>query len=683
MKARRQSARDAGTPLSDLEPDGMIHVATLRSPVPAGTIVGIETPFMPRGYLSVVADDIPGARAIAFGADQVPVLARGEVRYVGEPVALIAGPDPAVVAELAAKSVVKVESAPFVADFELVPEESAAARASFERGDVDIACTVAAAVVEGEYRIGSQDHFCSEPHGALCQFEYDKLVVRCATQWPSKVREAVASVLGAEPAEIIVRPTPLGEHLDGKLWYPALLACQAALVALKSGKPARVLLSRAEDYAYSPKRARAVISHRSALDGAGNLSALDVKLRLDVGAYGPLAREIVSRAVADAIGQYDAPNVRVRGLAVRTNLPPLGAFGGLGSAQAFFAIETHVDRVVSKLGADPIAWRAAAPKHRDSPFGAIARELASMSDFARKHASYSLLARRGALPEEGFARGIGFACAHQGSGAFLTDDLASDYRVSMRLDAEGRVSIRTEAAANRGKAVDVWRQIASRELDVPLSAVTVEGSEETDFSVAGPDVFSNKLSVVTKLVSNCATTIKRKKKAGKPPFEASSVFRGRAKAARNDDKTASPYADRSYGGAVVEVEIDPWGYEIRVLGVWICADCGEVLSERAARRSLETGAVTALSQALYERLDFPEGVPPTDVSERPMIRLSEIPPVETRLVRSGKDAAKGLGDLPYACVPSALAQAVRQATGVAASELPVPIDDICAKAAAS
>ncbi|MCX7025618.1 MAG: xanthine dehydrogenase family protein [Spirochaetes bacterium] len=694
MKGRRSPANEPGLKLSDISFEGMVHVVTIRSPEPSGTMVGIDLPDLPRGYFSITAADIPGARYLPFGNAGIPVFAEGRVSYAGEPVALLAGQDESVLESLLARSTVRIEKTPWHADLESFSSERVASRRILERGDIDLAFSVASAIVEGEYRVGAQDHLYSEPQGAFCQFEYDKLLVRCATQWPSNVREAVSAVLGAGATEIIVRPTALGEHLDGKLWYPSLLACHAALAAMKCRKPALILLTRGEDFAFSPKRARALIRHRSALDPAGSLSAMDVRITLDTGAYAPLADELLARACVDACGAYDVPNVRIEGFAVRTNLPPLGAFAGLGSSQSFFAVETHVDKVARSLGADPRTWRADAPKRRirpgrsrplkpeTDPFAAIALKLSETSDYARKYASYHLLAKRGAQPVEGPSRGIGFAYVHQGSGAFLTKSGNFEYRVEAVLDEDQRLTLRTGSVTGNKGTHDIWRATAAGILGIPAAPIVIDAEDSVDASGSGPSIFSSNIAIINKLVANACTTIRRKRSSNTPPHAASSMYRSLRPVPEPTYPVELPYDDLAFGGAVVEVEMDPWSFETRILGVWLCVDGGLIVSELQARRAMETGVINALSQSLYEQLDFPDGVPSTCLVDHPMIRLSEIPPIETHFIDSGvRVAAKGIGEIPFSCVPSALVQAISQASGIGCWTLPVSIDELCMRAA--
>jgi xanthine dehydrogenase molybdopterin-binding subunit B len=182
---------------------------------------------------------------------------------------LIAGPDPVLLEELVATTEVACdEEEPFI-NWESFSSDQVAAKRVAVVGDPDLAFSIASSVHEEVYTSGAIEHYYSESQGAAAAYDYDKIAVWCATQWPYHVRDSVALALGCRAEEVSVRPTRLGVHLDGKLWYPSLLACHAAIAAIVCGRPAKILLTREEDFRYTPKRARSSVSVRAALGKAG------------------------------------------------------------------------------------------------------------------------------------------------------------------------------------------------------------------------------------------------------------------------------------------------------------------------------------------------------------------------------------------------------------------------------
>ncbi|MDP3178613.1 MAG: xanthine dehydrogenase family protein, partial [Spirochaetaceae bacterium] len=593
--------------MSDLKIAGMLHAATIRSPISRGSVTSIVLPKLPAGYRAILPADVPGSNSVApFGA-KIPILASERISYRGEPVALLAGPDPVLAAELAAQAKVICDEDEPVFSWRSFSSEQVLAKRVVVVGDPDLAFSIAQSALEAVYETGAVEHYYSEPQGAAAAFDYDKIALWCATQWPYHVRDSVAMALGCRADEVSVRPTPLGVHLDGKLWYPSLLACQAAVASVACGRPVRLLLTRREDFLYSTKRARSSVSVRTAVGPTGDLSAMDVRIAINVGAYGPLAHEILSQAVLAATGAYACPNVRIEGYAVSTNTPPLGSFGGLGAAHALFAVEAHANRVASALGEDPIDWKARNVLRKGSrlvtgealkdevPYDAISAKLAAMCDYRRKYACYELVRKRRSGRSDGPMRGIGLAFAYQGAGTFLAGEGSSSYSVEAALDKDLRVRIMTSAAAASAGAVGIWKQTAVRVLGVPLDDVAIVPPDTDLVPDSGPSVLSRNVTVVNRLVGKACEAIQKRRFRDPLPLSAKAVHRLPKPIKWEDGKVqGSPFVTAAWAGAAVEVELDPWTLEPRPIGAWICADGGELASPERAAAALRVGTIDAL-----------------------------------------------------------------------------------------
>jgi CO/xanthine dehydrogenase Mo-binding subunit len=678
---------------TDLDFEGMLHASTVRAPVAKGSLVAVTPPRLPAGYRLILASDIPGKnRMLSFGAE-VPILASGPISYRGEPVALLVGPDPLVASELARTTKVECEEEEAVFAWESFSSEQVLAKRVVVVGDPDLAFSISEAPVEGNYRSGSSEHLYSEPQGSLAYFDYDKLAVRCATQWPYHVRDSVAMALGCKEGEVVVRPTRLGVHMDGKLWYPSLLSCQAAIAAWLVRKPVRILLTREEDFLYSPKRARASISLRSALDREGRLSAVDVRVAVNVGAYGPLADETLSQICLAALGSYSCPNIRVEGYAVSTNDPPMGAFGGLGASHAFFAVEAMSARLSEVSGEDPMDWKArnvlrkgsllmtGEPLKEEPPYALIAERLARASDFRRKYACYELVRKRRSGRSDGPLRGIGFAFAYQGAGVFLSGDAPNSYTVEATLEKDLSLVIRTSAAACNSGVRDIWRRTAALLLDLSPEAVSVSPPDTDKVPNSGPATLSRGVTVVNHLVEKACENIQKRRFRDPLPLTARSVYRMPKPIKWEEGKVVgSPFETAAWGGAVVEVELDPWTLEPRPLGVWLCVEGGLIVSPERAASALRSGAVDALGLCARERLALSSGsVSDDDYFAYGLLSPSELPPIRVELCEPDKRSkSKGIGELPIDTIPPAYLAAVAQAVGAPFHSLPISPEELIA-----
>jgi CO/xanthine dehydrogenase Mo-binding subunit len=258
--------------VEDLELPGTLYGITIRSPVFRGRLIAIDCPKLPNSYTLIRGTDIPGKNTLEDFP--VPVLATEELSYIGEPVAILVGPDKMKLEEFALRCQVRTEeSAPASGD-----QPKVLAKRDIVLGDPDKAFEEAKTIVEGSYSTGIQEHWYPEPTGAVAVWGKEKsgpgrITVYTATQWPFSVKRSLAGVLKLPPNLITVEPSLIGIHLDGKIWYPALLACHAALGTLVTKKPVKILLSRIEDFRYSPKRNGTEIRIRSALGEKGQLLA--------------------------------------------------------------------------------------------------------------------------------------------------------------------------------------------------------------------------------------------------------------------------------------------------------------------------------------------------------------------------------------------------------------------------
>ena len=246
-------------------------------------------------------------------------------------------------------------------EWESFSSSQIAYRYAIDHGDVDLDFSKSARVEKAIYRNGIFDHHYSEPMGALANWEYDKIAIYCASQWPAHVRRSVAAVMNVAEADVVVKPTNLGKSLDGRIWFPSVVACQAAIAARICGKPVKILYTREEDFLYTPKQARSAVTIRSASDEQGKLQALDVKLIINIGAYNPLAQELVHQAVAAITGIYACPSMRLEAYAIKSNIIPLGAMGSIGATHAFFSIEAHIK--LSRKGSRQDTSRAENPQY--------------------------------------------------------------------------------------------------------------------------------------------------------------------------------------------------------------------------------------------------------------------------------------------------------------------------------
>jgi CO/xanthine dehydrogenase Mo-binding subunit len=675
---REQPDQDLGLPrLADFHKPDLVYVGTVRSPSARGSIRSISSPHLPRDYRFITAEDIPGDHFLRLEGESVPILAKGRVSYKGEAVGLIAGPDRRRVLEAIKMTRVDIEPETPEYGYERFESSQIVAREKLERGDLKAAMEQAHKILKAEFKLGPLDHYYPEPQGAASYYDYDKLVIITSTQWPFHVRDSVAKALAVKPEELVVKPSYLGPHLDGKLWYPSLLACHASLCARILGRPSLLCLSRNEDFLYTTKRAPFFGAYRAAIGDDGRLLALEASISLNLGAYGPLAGPIARKILEALPGPYACPAIACKVWAVRTNLTPMGSYAGLGGSSAQFAIERIADLCAAEAGQDPVAWRAAnAAQRGDGSAGAPAKQgaritelnelLLGMSDYKRKRSAYELIRKRRPDPEAVPGFGIGLAWAYQSNDGTRLLKAAGPTSVEVSLGKDSVLSIRSSVLPMDEGALQLWRNEAASTLDIDPSLVRIQPVSTDTVPDSGAAAFSSGISVVTKLIAEACEGIRSKRFREALPITV-------RKSTRSTRRIASPLDGASFGGAAVELAIDPLDGSPLVRGIWMSVNAGRILSRSRAEHSLKRDIARALSNCMSERF-YPAR---EDYAGSPLfcyapLRVQDIPPIELRFCEAGADASPGgLGELAFIAVPAAFASALSQAKDEALLELPL------------
>ena len=252
-----------------------------------------------------------------------------------------------------------------------------------------------------------------------------------------------------------------------------MLACHAAILAMKSGRPVKMIYDRVEDLLATTKRHPAIIRHRTGLTRDGRLTAMDVDVVMDGGAYATLSAVVLSRGVIHAAGPYRCDHVRIRGRAMMTHTPPNGAFRGFGAPQTQFGVEAHMDRIAESLGLDPVRLReinALRPGDttatgqklgKDASALPVLREAVKRSGFKQKRRQW-----------RGTNRGIGLSLFFHGSGFTGAGEVKLASKASLELTATGARILVASTEIGQGTRT-MLAQIVADALGVPFAAIDV------------------------------------------------------------------------------------------------------------------------------------------------------------------------------------------------------------------
>jgi CO/xanthine dehydrogenase Mo-binding subunit len=723
-KDAREKIVGATRYIADYPLPGVWHGVALRSALPAGRLRRITAgPGFPDGAAVLVTGrELGDANRVAMVTDEMPFLAADDVRYAGEPLALIAAPT-LQAARLAAREVrVEIEPQPALLTLAEAERRWRADPASvpihaeyrIRRGDAAAALEAAPLVVAGTYTTQAQEQAYIEPQGVIAwPGERGGAIIEGSLQCPYYVHNALVRLLGCAPEDLIVRQSPTGGAFGGKEDFPSVLAGHAALLARACGQPVRIVYDRHEDLLFTPKRHPSTVHHRTGVSRDGRLLGMQITVLLDGGAYTTLSPVVLSRAVLHATGPYECPDVEIHGVCLGTNIPPPGAFRGFGAPQIAFAVESHIDRIAERcdLRPDELRRRNLLRPGSVTATGQTLRESVSTEKVLDAALAASDFARRWeanrAAPAGRQRRGIGLALTWHGGGFTGSGEVYLASLAALTIEADGRLLIRVANVEMGQGAHTSLPQIVAAKLGVPLERVACVRPDTAQVPNSGPTVASRTVMVVGRLVERCAEQLLAALVAHAGPRAGWRDFDAALDALRTaggplrfearyqkppgiqwDDKAyrGDAYAVYSYACTVVEVVTDVETGEVEIERVVAACDIGRAIHPQVVEGQIEGGVLQGLGFGLLEQSSLDGGFFAQNRFQTYIIPTAlDAPPIVPLIVENpyaeGPGGAKGLGELPLHGPAPALAGAVAQASGRRVMDLPVTPERIVAAAA--
>ena len=725
----------------DIKLAGMLHGKVLRSPHPHARIVRID---------ATQALALPGVKAVVTGADgpQVPwgvhhkerlTLARDVVRFAGEEVAAVAATSEEIARDALDLIEIEYEELPAI----LTPEQALQAQAPlvhpgrdaniahqirFERGDVDAAFARAHLVHEATYTTHSQYPGYMEPMASVASIDADgRLQVWTSTQSAFLVRARLAAVLELPVSRVRVIQATTGGGFGGKIIEDAN-SLIAGLLALRTGRPVRLVNNRLEDFLACATSVPERITLKLGMDREGRILAKDVRIVADCGAYSGLSAEVMHVSAMRSDNMHRNGNVRSHATLVYTHTPPHGAFRGFGGTQMLFALNSHIDAMAHQLDLDPLdlhrlnAIERGATSVHGWKIGStgLVECLGQCADAIGWSARRSRKAGLGAK-----RRGLGLAAAMHVSGNRTIGDWDGS-TVMLKINEDGRVVLHSSEADMGQGAMTMLSQVVAHELDIPLEHVHV-AAPDTDSS---PWCIGSLASRVTMAAGNAAIVAARAARA-KLLDQAASMLQLPAEAlacaggavcvadapersltlaelarahlwrhggegiqvsgswdARTDmfDRTtlmgniAPAY---SFAAQAVEVEVDTETGQVTLLDSFVSDDCGKALNPQAVHGQSNGAAAQAVGWTLYEQLQLDAGrIVNGNFADYTMPSPDALPMLRSGIVESndpnGPYGAKGASETAILPGPAAIANAVFDAVGVRIRDLPITPEKVLA-----
>ena len=321
---------------------------------------------------------------------------------------------------------------------------------------------------------------------------------------------------GLPEEQVRVVQMETGGAFGGKEEYPSMIAAHAAILAMKSGRPVKIIYDRLEDMTATTKRHPSRTRHRTAVSKDGKILGGEIDFTIDGGAYATLSSVVLSRGTIHAGGPYFWPNVRIRSKAVATNTPPHGAFRGFGAPQSLFAMERHMDRIAKVVGLPPeeLRRRNFLQSGQTTTTEQLIREpiqLSGLLDKALAHAEYAKKSETFARENKTSStkRGIGIASFLHGAGFTGSGERYLESVVGLEATAEGNVRILVSSTEFGQGTNTVLCQIAAEALAIPYEQVSIAQPDTTLVPNSGPTVASRTAMVIGNLIRSAAIGLKQ------------------------------------------------------------------------------------------------------------------------------------------------------------------------------
>ncbi len=708
---------------SDFTAEKMLHLKVLRAKYPHAEIISIncERAEKSEGVVRVItAADIPGVNGYGLVVPHQPVLCDQKVLHLGDALAIVAAETEAQAQKACEQIEVEYKILELLTDPEktllvdapkLHEEGNLCTEINLGHGDLIQGFRAADRVFEKVYHTSTQEHaFLETEAGGAYYDENDVLTVFVGGQNPFNDHRQIIPVLDLNDEQVRVINPPVGGAFGGKEDISVQL--YLALGTYHTKRPCKIVLSREESIGFGTKRHPYRISIKTGVTNEGRLTAANISLLADAGAYMALSGAVLGQAAEHCCGPYDFPHTKINAKAVYTNNGNYSAFRGFGNPQAAFAIEQQMDIMADDLGMDRLAFRRKnlLTAKTESGIGHGHKVTSNFSmnqlldavekgELYRRYCSAEYL---GESQSPWKKRGIGFSAIWQGYG--IGADLNDNAIARIELLTSGRYHLNISCPdLGQGNATAL-AQIAAHELGCGLEHLDV-----TIGDTLGPNSGSSNASRTTCFVGSAIIgavhELKRKIRAAAgvddldelemtvEGFTLDSKFVSRDSFAKEKGPISVdyeyspkqtdaivigiPHYHYTYGAQAVMVEVDTLTGEILVEEIENYLDAGKVINSSAAEGQAEGGLAQGLGYALYENLIRQEGeVKNSQLSTYFIPSIMDIPAkMQTTLLEEpeplGPYGAKGIGEITLTPVAPAIFNGVYDAIGVRFGSLPL------------
>jgi CO/xanthine dehydrogenase Mo-binding subunit len=699
----------------------MLVGKVLRSPMPHAQIVHVDASAaeaMP-GVVTVVtgADFGEGKLNAVYGSGQdQTVVAIDRVRFIGEPVALIAAETEEIAEEALNLIEIQYEELPAVFDvFEAMQEGAPLLHgdhpgnilnhSKLRQGDLEAGLAEADEIIEETYTSPVAQQTMLEQQVTIGKWQDGQLTLWTSSQSPHTVRREVSGVLGVNPEQVRVIVPPVGGGFGGK--GNVRTQPQAAVLAWKAkGRPVKLMLSRSEEFVTVTKH-EVTIHIKSGVRRDGSFTARQIELYWNAGAHASSSKHLVPAGMLRAIGPYRIPNVKVDAYGIYTNIPSAAAYRGAMSSQASWAHESHMDSIAHRLGMDPLELRLKTLLHTGEQFatGETIHEayFVECLEAAAKGIGWGQSFANKPTPRTRRGRGLGVMMKHTIA--------TSRSECFLELDVNGQLKLYTSTVEMGQGSHTALAQICAEAAGLPLEAIVIVGPDTAITPFDSQTASSRASFMMGNAVRDGARVLKEKlveaaaphlghtveelvvaegfvfvkeahetrisyadvlKQSGIDTLKAEGLFQTKGGI---DPETGQGVATPHWhqGAGACEVEVDLETGKVTVLRYHAAAFAGRVINPEFARLQNDGNVIYGMGPTFMEEVVIDGGqIVNTNLSDYMIPSFLDIPrELESTSLESEGGEIHGLGEMTLPPVAPAIANAIYDAVEVRIRDLPI------------
>jgi CO/xanthine dehydrogenase Mo-binding subunit len=664
------------------------------------------------GVIRVITyKDVPVNSYGIVTPDQPVLIAEGaKTRWIGERIAIVVAEDSRIARK--AKDLVRVDYEPLPALTDvraamrpgapLIHEDhpdNILLHIPIRKGDTEKGFAQADVIVQGEMATPFVEHAYMQPEAGLGYIDDERrITVIAASQWPHDDLHQIARMLDLPEDQVREIVPAVGGAFGGRedMYIQHLLALCAFLVR----RPVKMVWDREESITRTGKRHPFYFTYKVGATREGTLTAAEIELVADAGAYASTSIPVLNNAASFAAGPYKIPHAHIDAYTVFTNNAVTMAMRGFGATQPPVMYETYMDRLADTLHMDPVEFRLGnlladgdESLTGNAMWGGVGiqetLQQAAMSAGWRKESGRWIKPDLGQPSAPYRRRGIGVACSYKNVGYSFGFDDKSEAEVVLSLNPDGsiaRATIKTAAVEVGQGVTTALAQIAADTLNIPLSRVRVALIDTSTVPNAGSSSASRHTYMTGNTVHGaCLAALEKRDKAlreetGEMSVSASYLYHGRSRRPTNtfapETGLCNPHIAYSYGTEIALVEVDTETGETDVLKMWAAHDAGHVVNPAMYFGQVAGGVHMGVGYGLTEEFVQQDAIPRTrrfseyfipTVLDMPRELVSIAVEVEDP---TGPFGAKGLGETPTLPTAPALANAIHDATGVWLERIP-------------